>query len=88
MKITLPIHPLYGQEFDIVRVCRIAAFPDDPDLIIDAPSFRGAINSSWTDYHQNNNPDGSVRAENTNLLDLQGLRSIANLITQWGLKED
>jgi hypothetical protein len=84
--ITHPLHPLYGQEFDVIRIYRVAAFPNDPDLIIQAPNFHGAVNASWTDYHASEG-EQITNVNTSGLLDLKGLRQIAALLDQWCLGE-
>jgi hypothetical protein len=75
--ITHPCHPLLGQRVEIVRIRR----GNDPDLIIREPEGQHrAIAASWTDYAGGESQEVSPVVP---LLDLEGLRQIAQLMVQY-----
>ncbi len=77
MTVTHPLHPLHGQQVEVVRVRRGA----DPDLIVRLPDGRhAAIALSLTDVRA---PIPTVGPGTTlPLLDGDGLRRLAALIAQ------
>ncbi len=75
--ITHPYHPLFGKRVEVVRLRRGA----DPDLIIRLPdATHAAVAMSLTDYV--GPPSSNVIACPLPLLDLAGLRQIAEHIAQ------
>lgn len=73
--ITHPHHPLRGQRVEIIRIRRGL----DPDLIVKFPDGQhAAIALSSTDYLSAPETPSKPAAEH--LLDLQGLRSVIQLI--------
>ena len=75
--ITHPHHPLRGQRCVVVRVRR----GTQPDVIVRLPDgSRAALALSWTDYKQTGPTEPSPTE--LPLLDLNGLRHMAQLIAQ------
>src|SRR5258708_5927496 len=73
---TLPHHPHYGQQVEIIRVRR----GPDPDLIIrHIDGYHGAIAASWTTYASA--PD-ALPAEKPPVLDLEGRCQLARVVEQ------
>jgi uncharacterized protein DUF5372 len=73
--ITHPHHPLRGQRVEIIRLRRGL----DPDLIVRLPDGRhAAIALSSTDYLSP--PESPARPAAEHLLDLEGLRSVIQLL--------
>ena len=78
MTITHPHHPLCGQRVAIVRVRR----GDNPDLIVRlADGTHMAVAMSSTDYAAA--PDHAPPAGPPHLLELRGLRQIAQLVERF-----
>ncbi len=78
MKIIHPYHPRCGESVEIQRVIRGGV---DPDLIIRLPDgLYAAIAASWTDYAGSG---AEVRLADPPLLDLAGLRCLADLVLRW-----
>ena len=77
MTVTHPLHPLHGQQVEVVRVRRGA----DPDLIVRLPDGRhAAIALSLTDAGGSSTVVGP--GTTLPLLDGDGLRRLAALIAQ------
>lgn len=75
MTITHPYHPLCGQQVRFIRICRGV----DPDLTVQRPDgLHVVIPMSWTDYTTLPGSDSSSTPPH--LLDLDGLRCVAQLI--------
>jgi Family of unknown function (DUF5372) len=75
VSITHPHHPLRGQRVEIIRLRR----GRDPDLIVRLPDGRhAAIALSSTDYLSS--LDSPFRPAAEHLLDLEGLRSVIQLL--------
>ena len=78
MKIIHPYHPQCGESVEIQRVIRGGV---DPDLIIRLPDgLYAAIAASWTDYH---GARSELPQADPPLLDLTGVRRLAELVQQW-----
>ena len=78
MKIIHPYHPRCGESVEIQRVIRGGT---DPDLIIRLPDgLYAAIAASWTDY---NGICPEPPQADPPLLDLVGLRRLAELVQRW-----
>src|SRR3954463_547785 len=75
--ISHPHHPLRGQRVEIIRLRRGL----DPDLIVRLPDGRhAAIALSSTDYLSP--PESPARPAAEHLLDLEGLRSVIQLLNR------
>jgi hypothetical protein len=82
VKIIQPYHPRCGESVEIQRVIRGGV---DPDLIIRLPDgLYAAIAASWTDY---NGPSAELPQADPPLLDLVGLRRLAELVQHWRTAE-
>jgi hypothetical protein len=81
VKIIHPYHPRYGETVEIQRMIRGGV---DPDFIIRLPDgLCAAISASWTDY---DGPRAQPPPDNPPLLDLEGLRQIAELVQRWAVQ--
>ena len=75
MTITHPYHPLYGQQVEIIRICRGA----DPALVVQYPDgLHVVIAMSWTDYASPQ--DFDPPSTPPHLLDSNGLCRVVQLI--------
>jgi hypothetical protein len=82
VKIIHPYHPRCGDSVEIQRVIRGGI---DPDLIIRLPDgLYAAIASSWTDY---NGTSSEPLPADPPLLELTGLRRLAELVQRWQAPE-
>jgi hypothetical protein len=78
VKIIHPYHPRCGETVEIQRMIRGGV---DPDFIIRLPDgLYGAISASWTDYA---GPSAQAPTDPPPLLDLEGLRQIAELVRRF-----
>lgn len=77
MTVTHPLHPLYGQPVEVVRVRRGV----DPDLIVRLPDGRhAAIAQSWTATTLPS--DGDAPSTMPPLLDVEGLAQLVVIIAR------
>ena len=77
MTITHPHHPLRGQQLPVICVRR----GENPDIIVQLPDgSHAAVALSATDYTVASSAPSLLAALPPHLLDLQGLRQMAQLI--------
>lgn len=75
MTIIHPHHPLFGRQFEIIRIRRGA----DPDIVVCLPDgSHAAIAMSWTDFGGASEAESAEAAPH--LLDLEGLRQAVRII--------